>query len=772
MQSVGHLKKLATLLAIPVLFAACRTRKEFYFCDQREEPFFQNVATDIEYPCIAECPNPQVDDSQAPRTIEDASRKEYWNLTLQEAVQIALGESKVMRDLGGRLINSPGAAPTVFDPAIRESDPRYGVDAALSAFDAQLATRVFWERNDRALNNPFEGGGTRLLDQDLGTFQSQISKRAATGTLFSLRNNTDYEWSNVESNTFPSAWTTLFDAEVRQPLLQGNGIAFNRIAGPAATPGFYFSSGVLVARINTDISLADFEAGVRNVVSDVENAYWDLYFAYRDLDAKIVARDSALNTWRAIQARYASGQPGGDAVREAQAREQYFVFQAQVEDALSGSSGRGTFSGSGSGGGAFRAGGGVYATERRLRLIMGISMNDGRLIRPADEPAAAKVLFDWQAVRGEALARRVELRRQRWQVKRRELELVAAKNFVLPRLDVVSRYRWRGFGNNLIDYDDAERFDNAFQNLTDGDFQEWQMGVELNLPIGYRQGYAGVRNAQLLVARERAVLEDQELQITHDLSNAIAELDRDFVLTRTNFNRRVASREQYEAISVQFDNDLVPLDLLLDAQRRLAEAESAYYRSQAEYAVALKNVHFEKGSLLDYNQVFLSEGPWPIKAYQDAKGRARDRAHARPMNYGLTVPPPVSRGPVTAPLHAMPPGNLPVEVVPAPAPLSPSRLPEPNGRAQPAPNENLLDQEAPSPLPGPNDPPPPAPSQDSPEHAVPPPLPDPIAPMQPIRSSRKKTLLPLDALRSAVRRNIAHSPLKNAVAGVTDPKSR
>ena len=40
-----------------------------------------------------------------------------------------------------------------------------------------------------------------------------------------------------------------------------------------------------------DIALVDFEIGVRNLVSDVENAYWELYFAYRDLDAKIAGRN-------------------------------------------------------------------------------------------------------------------------------------------------------------------------------------------------------------------------------------------------------------------------------------------------------------------------------------------------------------------------------------------------------------------------------------------------------------------------------------------------
>ena len=50
----------------------------------------------------------------------------------------------------------------------------------------------------------------------------------------------------------------------------------------------------------------------------------------------------------------------------------------------------------------------------------------------------------------EAMARNVDLRRQKWRVKETELELIAAKNFLLPRLDAVGQYRWRGLGDDLL----------------------------------------------------------------------------------------------------------------------------------------------------------------------------------------------------------------------------------------------------------------------------------------------------------------------------------
>jgi hypothetical protein len=89
----------------------------------------------------------------------------------------------------------------------------------------------------------------------------------------------------------------------------------------------------------------------------------------------------------------------------------------------------------------------------------------------------------------------------------------------------------------------------------------------------------------------------------------------------------------------------VTLDLLLDAQRRRAEAESAYYRSVIDYNKAIMNVHYRKGSLLDYNGVYLAEGPWPGKAYFDALREARKRDASMYLDYGFTRPNVMSRGP-------------------------------------------------------------------------------------------------------------------------------
>lgn len=603
--------------------SGCGLRQEPLFGHRSPPEHYKCMATEIEYPDVDTCSKPEALLTAAPRLIGTAAptAAEYKPMSLEEAIQTALQNSQSFKDLGGRLLTAPAAVNTIYEPAIRETDARFGTEAALSQFDAQLEASIFWAKNDRPVNNTFFGADARILEQDTGNGRFQVSKRGATGTQYAVRNLTNYDYNNAPGNLFSSAWDVQYEAEVRHPLLQGGGLEFNRIAGPNATPGFLGTAGVLVARINTDIALSDFEIGVRNLVSDVENAYWELYFAYRDLDAKIAGRNASLETWRRVKALYDAGRAGGEADKEAQAREQYFLFEAQVQNALAGTPGRGTISGNGSTGGVFQGAGGVYASERRLRFLMGYTATDPLLVRPNDEPSAARIVYQWEEILPEALAQREELRRQKWTIKRRELELVAARNFLLPRLDLVGLYRWRGFGDHLIDHENENNgaFDNAYGNLTHGNFQEWQMGFQYTQAIGFRQAMSAVRNAEIQLTRERAVLRDQELEVSHELSNAVAELDRTYVLTQTNFNRRVAAQQQLSAVESTYENGTATLDLLLDAQRRLAEADVAYYRALVEYSLALKNLQLEKGTLLAYNGIFLNEGPWPGKAYCDAR---------------------------------------------------------------------------------------------------------------------------------------------------------
>jgi outer membrane protein TolC len=653
----------AILTSLMIAFTGCRPQQPFYLHDDGDLSHYVGVATEIEYPDVKSCTLAEVEQSREPLTLENLDYASHWDLTLEEAIKNALANTKVMRNLGGRFVSSafnnraqtgeapdaittsPDAIRTVYDPAIAETAPFSGVEYALSAFDAQWSTNLFYQKNDHQQNVkptiPISSFFRQIFQQDTSTFNTQLTKVTAQGGQLTIRNNIVYDFNNNPTRQVPKDWNINYEASFNQPLLAGAGTEFNRIAGPYnpfnQIPGGALQSpafdGVLLARINVDISLADFEAGVRNLVNETEQAYWELAFAWRNLETSSTALNSAQQTWKKINLLYTVGTKGGEAKEEAQAREQYYQFKSTSQTYLNE----------------------LFRAEGRLRYIMGLSPTDGRFIRPIDKPTVAKVKFDWREITEEALARSLDLRRQKWRIKQQELQLVAAKNLLLPRLDLNGTYRWLGLGDNLVgtqpttfnpDNPFALTGSSALQTLTSGQFQEWALGAQATMSLGFRKELALVRNYQLNLARERAKLQDAELEIAHQLADAKRQLILNYELTQTNFNRTLAADRQVEAVQAAFEAETVTLDQLLEAQRRRAEAQTSYFRTLLDYQRAIVTVHFRKGSLLEYNNVYLNEGPWPAKAEFDAHRLARQRDGSTYLDYGYTRPAVISQGAV------------------------------------------------------------------------------------------------------------------------------
>ncbi|MDA1050464.1 MAG: TolC family protein [Planctomycetota bacterium] len=675
-----QLRSILPLILIALTtFTGCHPTQPFYFHEDGDLSHYLDHATATEEPDYSQPYLEDVEYAEAPMTISNPEFREMWDLKLEEVVSIALQNSKVVRNLGGvtpfgfadALVGRTASASTIYDTALVESDPNNGVEAALSAFDAQVQSTGTQGNGDflQSTNRPQPFGGfpgfPNVLDQEAGGLRTSLSKRSATGNTWTLSNQTDTRRGNsVTATADGSFWTTSFEARVNQPLLRGRGAMINRIP-------------TMIARINTDVSLATFEASIRNVVLDIENTYWDLHSAYRNLETAKIGRDSAQATWNNVYEKLKGGIESSQA--EAQSREQYFFFRAQLETALRD----------------------LYNVENRLRYLMGIAATDGRLIRPSDEPTAARINHDWRMIHTEALLRSAELRQQKWVIERRELELVAAKNLLLPQFDLGAAYRLVGVGDELINANRnginfPDTGSTAFDELTEGNFQEFSFLFNFQMPVGYRRELAGVRNAQLSLVREKSRLEDMELNTSHLLSTAVRNLDFNYRSAQTHFNRWKASQAEVDSVRVLYERGKSTLDLVLDAQRRRSQAQIDYYRALSEYNKSIAEVHFRKGSLLEYNNIHLAEGPWANKAYWDALEHARERDASYYLNYGYTRPGVISQGPVAQGPVSQYIGDMPVEgsaerggtgeLVPTPEP-TPAERPAPGDDApqQPGP---------------------------------------------------------------------------------------
>lgn len=611
-------------------------KREITFADQLPPPPAASEIQPVAYEELVGGASLDSPFSAPPFTLSAAPPTEYWDLTLAEVVQYALSNAAVLRDLGAVVVRTPNAASTPLNPSVTALDPRTGVEAALAEFDAVFNASANFEKNNRAINNVFFSGGlnplTAQLQQDLHDYVWSLNKTSATGGSFAFRHLVDYNASNSPGNTFPSAWDVQMEGEIRQPLLRHAGVEVNRIAGPNAVSGNV--NGVVIARIRRDGNILTFEGELRDYLSNLENTYWELYFAYRQLSTRAAARNRAEHLWEAVRARYQEGGVGAD--EEALTREQYLRFEEQVQEAYSGRQLDTARVDNGSPGGTLRAVGGVLTIERRLRLLMGAPINDGRALRPVDDPSTAELQFDWAEISAEAATRVPELRRQRLAIRKRSLELVANRKLLRPQLDAVALYRWRGLGQDLINSGGSQPFlDNAYNELVGGKFQEWQLGVEFSTPLGRRAGWNAIRHSQLELAREQALLSQQEQYVLYWLSNAVGEKDRAFHALRLALDRQEAAQKAADTLNGKYENEQeVDVTSLLDAERRLSDASAFYYHMLAEYAVAVKNIHYVKGSLFEYNNVMFGDSTWDKANQVEVRRKPLRRMSYRLANLG------------------------------------------------------------------------------------------------------------------------------------------
>lgn len=586
------------------------TVNDLHYCDDITGiSDYRGHVSQVSHPCI-DTPTPEaVASSLEPRNVHRQVDDQPREISLAEVLQTALSHNQVIETtaLGGvgtkAVLTNPVAAATVYDPAIQASGVLFGrrsVETALADFDTTFTTSLTARRADMSnATGSFAGNGNAAV------FQSSLSKQFATGGSISLNN--DWTYSNDVPNfgSNPIDYFGRIGAQLRQPLLAGSGVDYTRIAGPA-NPAFGaitgVSQGVVIARINQDISIADFEVAVRNALRDIETSYWDLYLAYRIYDTAVIAHQSAFQTWRESQDRLEVGvlKPAD----ELQARDRLYETKASVETNLNL----------------------LYKAESELRRLIGLPMNDGTVLVPIDEPQMAEFQPDWKASLREGLTHRVELRRQKWNVKSLQLQLHAAKSLIRPRLDFIAGYDIQGAGDNLLS--ENGNFGSALGSLTNEDINSWNLGFEMSIPLGFRFTRSQVRNLELQLTKATAILASQEKNIAHDIAISIQDITSAYSASQSNYKRLSAAARRVDLLETEREIGTTTLDLVLRAQSSLAAAEGAYYSELVNYNKALTNLHFSTGGLLNQNGVALAEGPWCPEANCDALLRANSRTHA------------------------------------------------------------------------------------------------------------------------------------------------
>jgi outer membrane protein TolC len=601
-----------------------------------------------------------------PRTTENPEADEIWHLTLPEAIRIGLDNSEVVRviSLGAQGIPLGGFEPTplntgagagvasslgagtlssVYDPAIQETQ----IATALAAFDAQFTTSLLWNHNTNLANNSLTAGVLPaavkyplLTIADGATFQSQLQKRAANGAILQIQHNVTYAYSNSPSNTYPSVYTVNTNLQITQPLLGGtatnpSGLEANR-------------AQIVINRLNADASVWNFKAAIMAHVRSIEQQYWSLSQQQITLWSRETAAKLGEEILKRERAELDVGR--GTAADVAEAEQQLENFKLNLVTATSD----------------------VITTERQLRNILGLPPADNRRIVPDTAPTEARLEPDWESSVAQMLAFQPDIVQQQLLVRLTELQLLLARNQLLPQLNLTALYQFNGLGHQL---DGAESVMtgagiNAInpivsrQNTLKGintiptnykDFNQWQVGMTFAMPIGFRAPLANTRQAQYQLLRQRAFLQQIVHQTTHSLARFFLEVDANYKQFRSAQRLRAAAQVRLEAARAQYEEGRLTIDRLLDSVNQYANAIAQEAQYKTTYNTSIAALEEAKGTLLAYDNIAVAEGPSPRKAYQQAKDQRAGHGQFHVPLDGSYHPQPVNGPPLPDSLRDNPP---------------------------------------------------------------------------------------------------------------------
>ncbi len=619
-----------------------------------------------------------------PRTTENPEADEIWHMTLPEAIRIGLDNSEVIRviSLGAQGIPLGGFEPTplntgagagvasslgagtlssVYDPAIQETQ----IATALAVFDANFTTSILWGHSTTPVNNSLSAGVIPtaikyplIFDQDTATFQSTLQKRSATGAVLQIQHNVSYLYSNSPANVYPSNYTTNTQLSITQPLLGGtaqnpSGLEANR-------------ANIVIARLNADASVWNFKAAVMAHVRSIEQQYWSL----SQQQIALWSRETAVRLGEEILRRERAELEVGRATRAdvAEAEQQLENFKLNLISATSD----------------------VITTERQLRNILGLPPADNRRIVPDTAPTEARLEPDWETSVAQMLAFQPDIVQQQLLVRLTELQLLLARNQLLPQLNLNALYQFNGLAHQL---DGAEAVMagagiqalnplTARQNSAKGvntlpqlykDFNQWQVGLTFSMPIGFRAPLANVRQSQYQLLRQRAFLQQIVHQTTHSLARFFLEVDANYKQFRTAQRLRAAAQQRLEAQRAFYEEGRITIDRLLDAVSTYANAIATEAQYKTTYNTSIAALEEAKGTLLAYDNIAVAEGPSPRKAYtQAAEQRAAHGQLHIPLD-GSYKPMPTNGPPLadSLPERQVPGADNDVPKAPFPAPVGP-----------------------------------------------------------------------------------------------------
>ncbi len=458
---------------------------------------------------------------------------------------------------------SPFVRGVLTEPKIRCND----LVIENAAFDSlAFIEGKFADTNDPVGSALTTGNNSTRFEDDTLTSAAGLRKKSRTGAAWDLTQRSGFQ-SNNSTFLIPNPQgTTRLEANFTQPLMRDRGRAVNE-------------TRIILAQIDVNLATAEVRQDLQEHLIEVTAAYWSLFQSRAEWLQRQRLLNSAAEIRDVLKARGAVDSHQRQILRAeaAVASRQSDLIRTETR---------------------------IRNAQARLRMLTGDPMlaQSGRWeLIPSDRPLAMPVALSQRDATITALDHRPDITESIRKIQATSVRVGAAKNQVLPRLDLILHTHVAGL--------DARRDTfGAFANQFSQGRPSYAAGMLYEVPIGNRA-------AEARLARNRWEMMRSMYDFQQTTEEAFTEVEIAVRETQTAYAEMVAKKQSIDAATrevayLKHRWELLPdpnesavllIEDYLDAQERLADEEGSLVAAQVNYALSWVQLRKSMGVLLRFD---------------------------------------------------------------------------------------------------------------------------------------------------------------------------
>jgi outer membrane protein TolC len=410
-------------------------------------------------------------------------------------------------------------------------------------------------------------------EQEKIDYEASLAMKLMTGGLGEIKFSTNkYETNSIFQYDSPTYFSNIVFS-LNQPLLRNFGVDLNK-------------SRITISSNNVAISRTRLGDATTNMITNLQQVYWNLYLAQQVLDVKndslqlardLMERNKSLVELGTLPSIEILRAEAGVASRE----EDVIVAENAVRD-----------------------------LEDLLKENLNLPLQDQAIVlsdKPVLKEFQQREVKDYLTI---ARENRADYQEAQMHIENLKITHKVAKNAMLPLFDIQASY-----GINAT----KGHYDTSVKGLDAGGDYSWLVGFKMEIPLGNRWAKNNYQQSKVELEKAETVLKSMERKIELEIKEALRGITSNHKRIRVTQESRRLSQKNLEAEEERMELGMSTSMDVLAVQAERAAAQTRESKAIVDYITSLDHLDRVLGTLLETYQIEVKERTEVSHAIQEVR---------------------------------------------------------------------------------------------------------------------------------------------------------